>query len=75
MYPICDEPRLLVAVTVILFVIFMFFVHPLHHKDTAWIALLGVFNIMAFTNPHGVQDTLQNHTEWDMLLFLPGIFN
>ena len=73
-YPIYDEPRLLIAGTVILFVILMFFMHPLHHKDTAWIALLGAFITMAFTNPHDVQDALRNHIEWDTLLFFAGLF-
>lgn len=41
-YQVYDEPRLLVAGTSTFFVILLFFLHPLHHKDTAWIALLGV---------------------------------
>jgi Na+/H+ antiporter NhaD/arsenite permease-like protein len=73
-YPIYDEPRLLIAGTVTLFVILMFFLHPVHHKDTAWIALLGAFITIAFTNPHDVQDALRNHVEWDTLLFFAGLF-
>ena len=42
-YPIYDEPRLLIAGTVTFFVILMFFLHPVHHKETAWIALIGAF--------------------------------
>eukprot|EP00956_Cyclotella_meneghiniana_P026511 scaffold57465_cov98-Cyclotella_meneghiniana.AAC.1 len=60
-YQVYDEPR-------------MFFLHPLHHKDTAWIALLGAFITIAFTNPHDVQDALRNHVEWDTLLFFAGLF-
>lgn len=56
------------------FVILMFFLHPVHHKDTAWIALLGAFITIAFTNPHDVQDALRNHVEWDTLLFFAGLF-
>eukprot|EP00986_Skeletonema_menzelii_P002786 scaffold798_cov215-Skeletonema_menzelii.AAC.4 len=56
------------------FVILMFFLHPVHHKDTAWIALLGAFVTIAFTNPHDVQDALRNHVEWDTLLFFAGLF-
>lgn len=52
----------------------MFFLHPVHHKDTAWIALLGAFITIAFTNPHDVQDALRNHVEWDTLLFFAGLF-
>lgn len=42
-YPIYDEPRLLIAGTVTFFVIMLFFLHPVHHKETAWIALIGAF--------------------------------
>jgi Na+/H+ antiporter NhaD/arsenite permease-like protein len=73
-YRIYDEPRLLIAGTVAFFVILIFFLHPVHHKDTAWIALLGAFITMAFTNPHDVQDALRNHVEWDTLLFFAGLF-
>jgi Na+/H+ antiporter NhaD/arsenite permease-like protein len=73
-YQIYDEPRLLIAGTVAFFVILIFFLHPVHHKDTAWIALLGAFITMAFTNPHDVQDALRNHVEWDTLLFFAGLF-
>ena len=47
-YPIYDEPRLLIAGTVTFFVILMFFLHPVHHKDTAWIALIGAFVVSIF---------------------------
>jgi Na+/H+ antiporter NhaD/arsenite permease-like protein len=73
-YPIYDEPRLMIAGTVTFFVIVMFFLHPVHHKDTAWIALLGAFITIAFTNPHDVQDALRNHVEWDTLLIFAGLF-
>jgi Na+/H+ antiporter NhaD/arsenite permease-like protein len=73
-YHVYDEPRLLVAGTSTFFVILMFFLHPVHHKDTAWIALLGAFITIAFTNPHDVQDALRNHVEWDTLLFFAGLF-
>jgi len=73
-YPIYDEPRLMIAGTVAFFVIVMFFLHPVHHKDTAWIALLGAFVTISFTNPHDVQDALRNHVEWDTLLFFAGLF-
>jgi Na+/H+ antiporter NhaD/arsenite permease-like protein len=73
-YQIYDEPRLLIAGTVAFFVILIFFLHPVHHKDTAWIALIGAFITMAFTNPHDVQDALRNHVEWDTLLFFAGLF-
>jgi Na+/H+ antiporter NhaD/arsenite permease-like protein len=73
-YQIYDEPRLYIAGTVAFFVILMFFLHPVHHNDTAWIALLGAFITMTFTNPHDVQDALRNHIEWDTLLFFAGLF-
>lgn len=73
-YQIYDEPRLLIAGSVAFFVILIFFLHPVHHKDTAWIALMGAFITMAFTNPHDVQDALRNHVEWDTLLFFAGLF-
>lgn len=73
-YPIYDEPRLYIAGTTTFFVILLFFLHPLHHKDTAWIALIGAFLTIAFTNPHDVHDALRNHVEWDTLLFFGGLF-
>jgi Na+/H+ antiporter NhaD/arsenite permease-like protein len=73
-YPIYDEPRLMIAGTTTFFVILLFFLHPLHHKDTAWIALIGAFLTISFTNPHDVQDALRNHVEWDTLLFFAGLF-
>ena len=47
-YPIYDEPRLLIAGTVTFFVILMFFLHPVHHKETAWVALIGAFVVSIF---------------------------
>ncbi|CAJ1958164.1 unnamed protein product [Cylindrotheca closterium] len=73
-YQVYDEPRLLIAGTVSFFVILIFFLHPVHHKDTAWVALLGAFITMTFTNPHDVQEALRNHVEWDTLLFFAGLF-
>jgi Na+/H+ antiporter NhaD/arsenite permease-like protein len=73
-YPVYDQPRLMIAGTVTFFVIVMFFLHPIHHNDTAWVALLGAFVTIAFTNPHDVQDALRNHVEWDTLLFFAGLF-
>jgi Na+/H+ antiporter NhaD/arsenite permease-like protein len=73
-YPIYDEPRLMIAGTITFFVIVMFILDPVHHKDTAWIALLGAFICISFTNPHDVQDALRNHVEWDTLLFFAGLF-
>lgn len=73
-YRIYDEPRLLISGIVTSFVILMFFLHPVHHKDTAWIALLGAFVTIAFTNPHDIQSALRSHIEWDTLLFFAGLF-
>ena len=73
-YPIYDEPRLLIAGTTTFFLIILFFLHPIHHKDTAWLALICAFLTISFTNPHDVQDVLRNHVEWDTLLFFAGLF-
>ena len=73
-YQIYDEPRLLIAGSVAFFVVLIFFLHPVHHKDTAWIALVGAFLTIAFTNPHDVQDALRSHLELDTLLFFAGLF-
>ncbi|KAL3931196.1 MAG: hypothetical protein SGBAC_011419, partial [Bacillariaceae sp.] len=73
-YKIYDEPRLLISGIVTMFVILMFFLHPLHHKDTAWIALMGAFITVSFTNPHDIQSALRSHVEWDTLLFFAGLF-
>ena len=42
--------------------------------ETAFIALVGGFITMAFTNPHNVQGVLRDHVEWDTLLFFGGLF-
>jgi Na+/H+ antiporter NhaD/arsenite permease-like protein len=42
-YPIYDEPRLLISGVVASFVILSFFLHPLHHADTAWVAIIVSF--------------------------------
>jgi Na+/H+ antiporter NhaD/arsenite permease-like protein len=73
-YPVYDEPRLLLSGTSCFFLIVLFFLHPLHHKDTAWLALISAFLTISFTNPHDVQDVLRNHVEWDTLLFFAGLF-
>ena len=73
-YPIYDEPRLMIAGTVTFFVILIFFLHSVHHADTAWVALFGAFVTISFTNPHDIQDALRNHVEWDTLLFFAGLF-
>jgi len=73
-YPIYDEPRLLIAGSSTFFLIILFFLHPLHHKDTAWLALITALLTISFTNPHDVQDVLRNHVEWDTLLFFAGLF-
>lgn len=73
-YPIYDEPRLMVAGTTTIFMILLFFLHPVHHKDTAWLALIGALLTITFTNAHDVQDALRNHVEWDTLLFFAGLF-
>jgi len=73
-YPVYDEPRLYIAGTSTFFLIILFFMHPLHHKDTAWLALICAFLTISFTNPHDVQDVLRNHVEWDSLLFFAGLF-
>jgi len=74
LYVIYDEPRLLIAGTTTCFVIMLFFLSPVHEKETAFIALVGGFITMAFTNPHNVQGVLRDHVEWDTLLFFGGLF-
>lgn len=53
-YPIYDVPKLYIAGTSTAFLILLFFLHPVHHKDTAWLALICAFLCMSFTNPHDV---------------------
>jgi P protein len=43
-------------------------------EDMAWIALLGAFVTISFTNPHDIQSALRSHVEWDTLLFFAGLF-
>ena len=54
-------------------VIILLFLHPVHHKDAAWVAVIGAIFIMVASTPHELHHTLIA-IEWDTLLFFAGLF-
>ena len=59
-YPI-KNPGLLAKVGVIICtVILLFFLHPVHHVETSWIALAGAVAVLLASSPHDLHDSLQH---------------
>ena len=56
--PSPPPPALLSLVYVTSGVILGFLLHPLHHLDPAWIALLGAILLCVFSEPHEVHELL-----------------
>jgi Na+/H+ antiporter NhaD/arsenite permease-like protein len=72
-YPITNQPLLMRTGTVFITVILLLFMHPVHHKDAAWIAIVGAIFMLVISNPHELHHTLAA-VEWDTLLFFGGLF-
>ena len=72
-YPI-KNPRLLMKVGLIIgTVVLLFFLHPVHEVDTAWIALAGAVGVLLACAPHDLHESLV-HVEWDTLIFFAALF-
>eukprot|EP00887_Chlorella_sp_A99_P002871 scaffold6.g2871.t1 len=50
-----------------------FLLHPIHHVDPAWFAILGAIVLCVVDNPMEV-DKVVHSVEWDMLLFFAAMF-
>lgn len=72
-YKIKDMQLLVRAGTVTVFVIIAFFLHPVHHRSSGWVALIGAMAILSVGASKDVSKVL-HHVEWDTLLFFGGLF-
>jgi len=72
-YPITNQPLLLRTGIVFGTIILLLFMHPVHHKDAAWMAIVGAVFMLVISNPHELHHTLAS-VEWDTLLFFGGLF-
>lgn len=72
-YKIKDIQLLVRAGTVTIFVIIAFFLHPVHHRSSGWVALIGAMAILSVGASKDVSKVL-HHVEWDTLLFFGGLF-
>eukprot|EP00887_Chlorella_sp_A99_P000899 scaffold5.g899.t1 len=54
-------------------VVVAFLLHPVHHVDPAWFALLGAIVLCVCDDPMEV-DKVVRSVEWDMLLFFAAMF-
>lgn len=72
-YPITN-PLLLVQSGIIMFtVMLLFFLEPVHHISTSWIAILGAIGMMLIATPHDLHHVFET-VEWDTLLFFAALF-
>eukprot|EP00494_Astrolonche_serrata_P024758 UN25018 len=69
-YPIKDEVLLTRSGMISCFVVLLLFLHPLHHQQSGWVALIGAVAILLLGQNEDLHHTL-SHVEWDTLLFLP----
>lgn len=53
--------------------ILAFLLHPLHHVNVAWIAILGAVTLMLVSSPRHIHKDLEA-VEWDTLLFFAALF-
>ena len=54
-------------------VLVLFFLHPVHHVDTSWVACVGALGLMIVATPHELHHVF-THVEWDTLLFFAALF-
>ena len=72
-YTIRDKPLLAKSCIVTGTVVLLFFLHPLHHIDTAWIACVGGVVLLLVASPREMHSAMI-HIEWDTLLFFAALF-
>ncbi|KAK3239165.1 hypothetical protein CYMTET_50889 [Cymbomonas tetramitiformis] len=72
-YRITNWPLLIRTGVVLGVVILGFLLHPLHHVNPAWIALLGAVGLIMITSPHELHHDFEA-VEWDTLIFFAALF-
>lgn len=72
-YEIRDWPLLAKSSYVTIAVLVGFVLHPVHHVDPAWFALLGALVLCLADLPRDAEKALEA-VEWDLLLFFAGMF-
>eukprot|EP00241_Pyramimonas_parkeae_P000780 CAMPEP_0114240676 /NCGR_PEP_ID=MMETSP0058-20121206/9219_1 /TAXON_ID=36894 /ORGANISM="Pyramimonas parkeae, CCMP726" /LENGTH=974 /DNA_ID=CAMNT_0001353137 /DNA_START=139 /DNA_END=3064 /DNA_ORIENTATION=- len=72
-YKIRDEKLLHLCLIVLGGVILSFLMHPVHHVNPAWVAILGAVALMLCSSGHNVHHDLQA-VDWDVLLFFAALF-
>ena len=50
-----------------------FLLHPVHHVNPAWVAILGAVVLLVFSSPHDIEHSLES-VEWSTLLFFASLF-
>ncbi|GMH88688.1 hypothetical protein TL16_g11228, partial [Triparma laevis f. inornata] len=72
-YPITDTVLLAKSSIILGAVLLMFFLHPVHHVDTSWVACTGAIALMVIATPHELHHVFES-VEWDTLLFFAALF-
>lgn len=72
-YPIKNKPLLLKCGFILLTVIILFFLHSLHHIDTAFLAIAGAFACLLLGTNEDLHATFEL-LEWETLVFFAGLF-
>ena len=70
---IADKPLFYKSAIVLGVTVLLFLLHPVHHTDPAWIALLGAGTLMLVGSPHDIHHDLE-YVEWDTLIFFASLF-
>ena len=72
-YQIKNKPLLLKCGIVLLSVIVLFFLHPVHHVNTSFIAIAGAFACLFLGTNEDLHATFEL-LEWETLVFFAGLF-
>ena len=72
-YPISDPVLLAKSGVILSAVLLLFFLHPVHHVDTSWVACVGAVGLMVIATPHELHHVFES-VEWDTLLFFAALF-
>ena len=72
-YQIKNKPLLLKCGTILASVIIMFFLHPVHHINTSYIAIAGAFACLLLGTNDDLHTTFEL-LEWETLVFFAGLF-
>ena len=72
-YKISDPVLLAKSGVILSTVLLLFFMHPLHHIDTSWVACVGAVALMTVATPHELHHVFES-VEWDTLLFFAALF-